>query len=337
MPRTTSQKKKLFTLYQILYEYTDDNNGLTMAEILSKLQNRGITAERRSIYDDIEILRNDFDLDIEARKTTTTRYHLQSREFELSELKLLVDSVQASKFITEKKTYSLIKKLEKLCSKYEAQSIQGQVYLTNRIKSMNQSIYYNTGDIHKAITEGKQISFQYLTYTITKEEAFRRDGSRYTVSPFALIYTEENYYLLAYDGKAGKFKHFRVDRMKNIQISVNDREGIEQFKQIDMARYTTQTFSMFGGEAERLTLEFSNHLIGVVVDRFGKDIPIRKTDEEHFQVSVDVVVSEQFFGWLFGLGTGARIVSPQSAAERMRKSLEDVKNIYEVAESSQKI
>ena len=335
MPRTTSQKKKLFTLYQILYEYTDDNNGLTMAEILSKLQNRGITAERRSIYDDIEILRNDFDLDIEARKTTTTRYHLQSREFELSELKLLVDSVQASKFITEKKTYSLIKKLEKLCSKYEAQSIQGQVYLTNRIKSMNQSIYYNTGDIHKAITEGKQISFQYLTYTITKEEAFRRDGSRYTVSPFALIYTEENYYLLAYDGKAGKFKHFRVDRMKNIQISVNDREGIEQFKQIDMARYTTQTFSMFGGEAERLTLEFSNHLIGV--DRFGKDIPIRKTDEEHFQVSVDVVVSEQFFGWLFGLGTGARIVSPQSAAERMRKSLEDVKNIYEVAESSQKI
>ena len=132
MPRTTSQKKKLFALYQILYEYTDDNNGLTMTEILSKLESRGISAERRSIYDDIEILRNDFDIDIEARKTTTTRYHLQSREFELSELKLLVDSVQASKFITEKKTYSLIKKLEKLCSKYEAQSIQGQVYLTNR-------------------------------------------------------------------------------------------------------------------------------------------------------------------------------------------------------------
>ena len=337
MPRTTSQKKKLFALYQILYEYTDDNNGLTMAEILSKLQNRGITAERRSIYDDIEILRNDFDIDIEARKTTTTRYHLQSREFELSELKLLVDSVQASKFITEKKTYTLIKKLENLCSKYEAGSIQGQVYLTNRIKSMNQSIYYNTNEIHSAISNGKQISFQYLIYTIAKKETFRRDGSRYTVSPFALIYAEENYYLLAYDGKAEKFKHFRVDRMKNIQISTLDREGIEQFKQIDMARYTTQTFSMFGGETERLTLEFSNHLIGVVIDRFGKDIPIRKTDEEHFQVSVNVVVSEQFFGWLFGLGTGARIVSPQSATERMIKSLKDVKKAYEVAESSQKL
>lgn len=337
MPRQSDQKKKLFALYQILYEHTDDTHGLTMAEILSKLQSQGITAERRSIYDDIEILQNDFGYDIEARKTTTTRYHLQSREFELSELKLLVDSVQASKFITEKKTYSLIKKLEKLCSKYEAQSIQGQVYLTNRIKSMNQSIYYNTGDIHKAITEGKQISFQYLTYTITKEEAFRRGGTRYQVSPFALIYAEENYYLLAYDGKVEIFKHYRVDRMKNIQISQKDREGIEQFQQIDMARYTTQTFSMFGGEAERLTLEFSNHLIGVVVDRFGKDIPIRKTDEEHFQVSVDVVVSEQFFGWLFGLGTGARIVSPQSAAERMIKSLEDVKKAYEVVESSQKM
>ena len=125
--------------------------------------------------------------------------------------------------------------------------------------------------------------------------------------------------------------------MKNIQISQKDREGIEQFKEIDMARYTTQTFSMFGGEAEKLILEFSNNLIGVVIDRFGKDIPTRKTDEKHFQVSVDVVVSEQFFGWLFGLGTGARIVSPQSAAEGMRKSLEDVKNIYEVAESSQKM
>ena len=214
MPRTTSQKKKLFALYQILYEHTDDNNGLTMTEILSKLQNRGILAERRSIYDDIEILKNDFDIDIEARKTTTTRYHLQSREFELSELKLLVDSVQASKFITEKKTYSLIKKLEKLCSKYEAQSIQGQVYLTNRIKSMNQSIYYNTSEIHSAISNGKQISFQYLTYTITKEEAFRRGGTRYEVSPFALIYAEENYYLLAFDSKTQIFKHYRVDVYK---------------------------------------------------------------------------------------------------------------------------
>ena len=249
----------------------------------------------------------------------------------------MVDSVQASKFITEKKTYSLIKKLEKLCSKYEAQSIQGQVYLTNRIKSMNQSIYYNTNEIHSAISNGKQISFQYLTYTITKEEAFRRGGTRYQVSPFALIYAEENYYLLAFDSKTQIFKHYRVDRMKNIQVSANDREGIEQFKEIDVARYTTQTFSMFGGEAERLTLEFSNSLIGVVIDRFGKDIPIRKTDEEHFQISVEVIISKQFFGWLFGLGIGARIVSPQSAAERMKKLLEDVKEIYEVAERSQKM
>ena len=199
---------------------------------------------------------------------------------------------------------------------------------------MNQSIYYNTDDIHKAITEGKQISFQYLTYTITKEETFRRDGTRYQVSPFALIYAEENYYLLAFDGKAQIFKHYRVDRMKNIQISTLDREGIEQFKQIDMARYTTQTFSMFGGKAERLTIEFSNRLIGVVIDRFGKDIPIRKTDEEHFQVSVEVVVSEQFFGWLFGLGADARIISPQTAAEHMKKLLEDVKKKYEVVKSS---
>ena len=193
---------------------------------------------------------------------------------------------------------------------------------------MNQSIYYNTNEIHSAISNGKQISFQYLTYTITKEETFRRDGNRYEVSPFALIYAEENYYLLAYDSKTEIFKHYRVDRMKNIQLSALDREGLEQFKEIDMARYTTQTFSMFAGEAERLTLEFSNRLIGVVIDRFGKDIPIRKADEEHFQISVDVVVSEQFFGWLFGLGAGARIVSPQMAAERIEKLLEDILQNY---------
>ena len=158
---------------------------------------------------------------------------------------------------------------------------------------MNQSIYYNTNEIHSAISNGKQISFQYLTYTITKEETFRRGGNRYTVSPFALIYAEENYYLLTFDRKAQIFKHYRVDRMKNIQIFQKDREGIEQFKQIDMGlAIITQTISMSSGETERLTLEFSNHLICVVIDKFGKDIPIQKTHKEHFQLSVDVVVSE---------------------------------------------
>ena len=334
MPKATAQKQKLLALYQILYEYTDDTHGLTMSEILSKLEGRGIPAERRSIYDDIEILQNDFGFDIEARKTTTTRYHLQSREFELSELKLLVDSVQASKFITEKKTLSLIKKLEALCSRHEARQIQGQVYLTNRVKSMNESVYYNTGDIHKAITEGKQITFQYLHYTITKELSFRRGGNRYQVSPFALICAEENYYLLAFDSKTKKFKHFRVDRMKGIEITEEERDGTEQFQEIDMAQYTKQTFSMFGGQKEWVTLEFSNHLIGVVIDRFGKDVFIRKADEKHFQISVEVAVSNQFFGWLFGLGRGARIIEPSSVVEKMEKLLDKVREKYEVAESS---
>ena len=334
MPRLDNQKKKLLALYQIFYEYTDDTNGLTMAEILSKLKNRGIEAERRSVYDDIEILQNDFGFDIEARKTNTTHYYLQSREFELSELKLLVDSVQASKFITEKKTYALIKKLEQLCSKHEDKEIQGQVYLTNRIKSMNNSIYYNTGTIHHAIAEGKQITFQYLHYTITKELALRRGGAHYVVSPFALIYAEENYYLLAYDEKASKFKHYRVDRMKGIEITGQDRDGIEKFKQIDMATYTTKTFSMFGGEAINLTLEFSNSLIGVVIDRFGKDVVIRNANGEHFQICVDVVVSPQFYGWLFGLGLGAKVIAPKEVAEQMRKLLNDVGKQYKEADSS---
>ena len=198
---------------------------------------------------------------------------------------------------------------------------------------MNQSIYYNTSDIHKAITEGKQIKFQYQYYTISKELEFRRNGRKYIVSPFALVYAEENYYLLAFDASAQTFKHYRVDRMKNIELSDKDREGVEQFKQIDMATYTSKTFSMFGGQTERLTLEFSNYFVGAVIDKFGKDVLIRKADEEHFQISVDVVVSQQFFGWLFGLGKGVKIISPQSVAEGMQKLLDDVSKNYRVDES----
>lgn len=330
MPRSDNQKKKLLALYQILCEYTDDNHGLSMSEILSKLKDYGIVAERRSIYDDIEILQTDFGFDIDTRRTETTRYHLQSREFELSELKLLVDCVQASKFITDKKTESLIKKLEHLCSKEEAKEIHRQIYLTNRIKSMNNSIYYNTGTIHHAIATGTQITFQYLHYTISKELTLRRGGAQYCVSPFALIYAEENYYLLAYDAKAEKFKHYRVDRMKGIACIAAAREGTEAFKQIDMATYAAKNFAMFGGEVKNLTLEFSNHLIGVVIDRFGKNVIIRKANDECFQINVDVAVSQQFFGWIFGLGESARIVAPQEVAESMQKMLEVVGEMYRV-------
>ncbi len=241
----------------------------------------------------------------------------------------MVDSVQASKFITEKKTYSLIKKLEKLCSKYEAQSIQGQVYLTNRIKSMNQSIYYNTNEIHSAISNGKQISFQYLTYTITKDEAFRRGGTRYQVSPFALIYAEENYYLLAFDSKTQIFKHYRVDRMKDISFTSQPREGEEAFKKIDLKTYTKRVFSMFGGKQKLVTIRFINPLLDAVVDRFGTtDFQYAKVDDTHFSVSGYVEISDQFFGWLLGFGNKAKLLYPDDTIQELSDYLDKIRSLY---------
>lgn len=328
MAKGINQKLKLVRLMQIMLEQTDDKHSLTMKQILTELQRYGITAERKSIYTDIEQLRV-YGIDIIGEKRNKTYYyHVGEREFELAELKLLVDAVQSSKFITEKKSKKLIKKLEGFLSKYEAKKLQRQVFVSGRIKTMNESIYYNVDMIHEAIASNVKIKFQYYKWDVNKNIVLRHDGAYYYISPWGLLWEDENYYLIGYDSAAGIIKHYRVDKMLSLELTQDKRKGREHFKEYDMAIYTKKHFGMFDGKEERVKIEFENYFAGVVIDRFGKDVIMRKSDDEHFIVNVDVAVSEQFLGWLFALGSGAKIVGPENVVERMREQIKKESIMY---------
>ena len=258
------------------------------------------------------------------------RYHYRvvNRPVELPELKLLVDAIQSSKFITEKKTNALIRKLETLVSKFDAQKLQRQVYVSGRIKTMNESIYYTVDAIHNAISENKKIKFQYYQWNVKKEMELRHDGAYYHISPWGLSWDDENYYLVGYDSSVGKIKHYRVDKMLKIQMSEEDREGREHFKKLDMADYARKSFGMFGGKEQEVKLFVDNFLAGVIIDRFGKDVMLIPEDKDHFTVKVAVHVSNQFLGWIMSLGDGVKIIGPDEVVEQVQEEIERLRKQY---------
>ena len=318
MPKGTNQKFKLYRLAQIMLEKTDEEHYITMPEIMESLAEYNITADRKSIYTDLRDL-SVLGIEVEGEPIGNRyHYHVVSRTFELPELKLLVDAIQSSKFITEKKSNTLIKKLEKMVSEYEAQKLQRQVYVSGRIKTMNESIYYTVDAIHNAISENKKIKFQYYQWNVKKEMELRHNGAWYHISPWGLSWDDENYYLVGYDSDAEKIKHYRVDKMLHIRLSSESREGKEFFKKLDMADYAKKSFGMFGGKEQTVKLLVKNNLAGVIIDRFGKNAILFPTDDEYFTVNVEVHVSRQFLGWVFSLGDGIKIVGPDDVVEEMR-------------------
>lgn len=318
MPKGTNQKFKLYRLAQIMLEQTDDEHYITMPEIKAALARYDITADRKSIYADLRDLET---LGIEVEGEPVGKgyhYHVIGRPFELPELKLLVDAIQSSKFITEKKTNALIRKLEKQLSKYEAMKLQRQVFVSGRIKTMNESIYYTVDAIHNAISENRKIRFQYYQWNVKKEMELRRDGAWYHISPWGLSWDDENYYLVGYDSEAGEIRHYRVDKMLHIRMSDELREGKEHFRKLDMAEYSKKSFGMFGGKEQKVKLLVHNSLAGVIIDRFGKDVMMIPADQDHFTVNVAVMVSSVFLGWVFSLGERVKILGPDDVAEKMR-------------------
>ncbi len=210
-----------------------------------------------------------------------------------------------------------------MAGKHDAGKLQRQVYVAGRIKTENESIYYSIDNIHRAIQENRQISFRYLDWNLKKELVPRANSER-TVSPWALIWQDENYYLAAYDGRDACMKHFRVDKMGRVEVCREAREGLEQFEKVDLALYTNQIFGMYGGEEAVVTLQLPNRLVGVVLDRFGREADIRQMPDERFRVRAKVMVSGQFFGWLAGIGRDVEIVSPDIVRERYREWLEGI-------------
>jgi predicted DNA-binding transcriptional regulator YafY len=326
--RSSNQKYKLIRLCQILWEQTDEDHPLTVPALIAALESHGIGAERKSIYDDMEALRT-LGLDVQNRKGRTPGWFLGERPFELAELKLLVDAVQSSKFITRRKSDTLIRKLESLASTHQARQLQRQVYVAGRVKSMNESVYYTIDKLHAAISAQRAVSFRYFEYNVNKEKVFRREGARYVVSPYGLLWENENYYLAGFDHSAREMRHYRVDKMAQLTVTDQPRQGADVYQTMDMASYSKKHFGMFSGREGRVILRCKNTLVGVVLDRFGQDSMLVPDDESHFTVSVQVVVSPQFLGWIFGLGDGIELKAPDWARQAMEEQVAQIKNIYE--------
>lgn len=328
MSKVSNQKLKLMYLMKILLERTDETHGITMSEIIEALALYNISAERKSLYSDIEHLKL-YGMDIVGiQEDRNYFYHIGSRQFELAELKLLVDSVQSAKFITAKKSNELIKKIEGLASKYEASQLHRQVFVSGRVKTMNESIYYNVDRIHTAIAENSRITFQYFQWNVEKKMELRHNGTVYEVSPWSLSWDDENYYLIAYDGKDGIIKHFRVDKMLSINSNGKKREGKQEFDSCDMAAYAGKMFGMYGGKEERVSIKCDNSLAGVMIDRFGKEIPMIRLDDKKFEINVEVAVSRQFLAWIIGLGAGVTIAGPDSVVEMMKAEIDRLAKQY---------
>ena len=321
MSKGANQKLKLSYLCKIMQEKTDDEHSLTLAQIIKELQKYDITAERKSLYDDFKCMEENLGIEvIKEQEGRETYYHVGSRTFELAEVKLLIDAIQSSKFISKSKSDVLIKKMNAFVSEHQAKQLKRQVYVNDRIKTMNESIYYSVDSIHNAISGNKQIEFLYCSWTIDKKLEPRKEGKKYKVSPWALTWADENYYLVAYDSEAGKVKHYRVDKMMKLSIAEDKREGEEHFKNFDMTTYALENFSMFGGEIRKVHIEFPNEKVGIFIDRFGKDITIRKAGQDRSMIAVDVAVSLQFFGWIFSLGSDVKITGPSDVVDKAKES-----------------
>lgn len=320
MARNSGQKLKLLYLLQILEQETDENHVITTKDIITRLGDYGISAERKSIYDDIAKLQ-DFGYDIIQKESRNGGgYYLASREFEQVELKLLVDAVQSSRFVTEKKSRELIHKLEKLTSKYEGKQLQRQVYVAGRVKTDNESIYYQIDALHKAISENKQIRFTYMEWN-SKKQLVPRRKEKYQISPWILMWKDENYYLVAYDDNAKELRHYRMDKMADVEILEDVRVGKEYYENQKPVEYVNKAFGMFHGQEEEVILLFPEKLIGVMIDRFGKDISIRNF-EGKLRARVKVMASPQFFAWVAGLGKDVQIAGPLNVCQAYREWLE---------------
>ena len=328
MAKTAEQKLRILYLLRYLLRETDEAHPASLADMSAELETYGITANRKTLYDDLEALRT-FGLDLIAVKGRGTGYYVASRDFELPELKLLVDSVQSSKFITHKKTLSLIRKIEGLTSVHEAQLLQRQVYVHDRVKTMNESVYYNVDEISGAITRDRGIRFRYFDYGPDKSRVYRRGGAWYLVSPFSLMWDNENYYLLGWDEEAEALRHYRVDKMERITARNEARQGKDAFAKVDMSAYSRQVFGMFGGAVRPVRLRFAKRLAGAVIDRFGRESILSPDGEEHFTLTAPVAVSPLFYAWILGFGSEAEILGPEEVRNGLRQYLREVQKLYE--------
>lgn len=327
-----NQRAKLLRIKEILERETDSEHGITMDRIIDLLAMRGVIAERKSIYLDINTLRDELGVDISKPTGSNKEYRVLSREFDISELRLIIDCIQSDKSLSERTADRLIHKLEGLCSKYEADQLQQSVIVAGRPKNPSDNTEINVGYIHNAIYQGKQIMFRYFDYTIEGERKYRTNSTGknvYVVSPYYLIYDNGKYYLLGYyEANEPHERIYRIDKMSNVCLLKGKRVGYDIMSKLDVTKFQKALFNMFSGEMTVVSMVFDNSMVGVVKDKFGHDVMISKEDKDHFRISVEVAVSDQFFGWVFGLGDRVKIVYPERVKNKMRDMLGRIQQKY---------
>lgn len=323
MARSENQKLKLLYLIKFLREWTDEEHGLTLEQVVEKLKGEGIEAERKSLYSDMELLR-DFGIDVvKYKKNRTWYYAWVDREYDVAEIKLLVDAVWSSKFITSDTSRRLVKKLGAQLSRHEAAALERQVYVTDRVKTMNEKGLYNVDAIHDAMASNVRISFDYKEWNEDKQLVARKDGRKTDISPWMLLWENSNYYLVAYDPAKGAMRHYRVDKMDRVELSKEPREGKELYDKKGPESYSQKRFQMFDGEPEAITLSCHKSLLGAFFDSFGTDISVRDTEEKDwYEVRVNAAPTRLFLGWIFGLGEDVRILRPAGVVDKMNTWLQ---------------
>lgn len=327
MPKNSNQRLKSLYIMKILLEATDEEHGISMRELMSELEHYGISAERKSIYRDIDGL-IDYGIDIKKEiSKQSCLYHIVNRDFEFVELRMLVDAVQSAKFISENQSRKLIQKITRLASKYQAKELQRQVWIQDRVKTKNEKVYYAIDQISTAINQSRGIQFRYCKWKIDRTIQLQQIDTMYQVYPWQMVWEDGNYYLIGFDGFSNQIKHFRVDKM--LEVSVVDlQEKKNYFINMNRATYARKHFKMFDGQECTVELLFHNRLIGVVMDRFGSDVMLRPIDEAHFKLVVDVVISNPFWGWIVGLGEDVKVVGPEEVVEQFRLFVEQLYNRY---------
>jgi predicted DNA-binding transcriptional regulator YafY len=332
MPRKEGQKRKLLVLIALLARETDEHHPLSVPRLVELLAQNGVEAERKSIYDDIATL-NDLPgspFEIVQSRGRGGGYYMAATPFEVPELKLLVDAVYASRFITARKSKTLIEKLGRFVSRYEEETLDRKVLVSGRVKSTDEKILYTVDTLHTAITNGNQVTFRYCDWTMDKKMEPRRGGAAYIVSPWVLVWDGGNYYLIAYAGAEAGLRHFRVDKMTHTEaLPDTAREGAAAYEKFDVNAYMQQMFGMFSGPVREVTLRCAAHLAGAMIDRFGTGPSLVPCGQKQFDIHVTVQVSPQFYGWVAGFAGSVEIVSPPEVREEMRHTLEGLQQMYE--------
>lgn len=324
MSKRDNQKGRLLALQEILERNTDEDHLMSVPDMVKALADEGIEAERKCIYTDLRAL-EDSGVDVHLNRGRNGGYYIGDRTFQLAELKLLVDAVQSSQFITKKKTDELVKKLEGFASNHQAGQMRRQL-VTGRIKAPNESIYFSVDALHAAIAQNKQVTFQYMEWSLTKTRVAKRGGEKYVVSPWALAWSDSNYYLIAY--AEGGIRHYRVDKMKGVELTEEPRQGRQVFSELDMSKYIGSVFGMFGGKFEQVTLRCRNDLVNSMIDRFGTGVILVEQGNGSFDMRVRVQLSPQFYGWVCGFGSGIEVMEPAYVREKMKELVGELAQKY---------